>query len=909
NPVRAALVAKESLVELERFLTLFDESGGGPFQGIPAEKRGNIVSERERAGWLSTIEAELATRHKQATKKPLDDSYQGIRKSLGTEKVHPCLRQLSDALKKFDPKAWEVAWKQWEHVRSWQSRLTKYEQLLIRIGQVCPELEVILRENQGREEWKSHVLQLKKAWAWASARGWLHEVSDRNRYPDLMRTVHRLQDKKEAKIEEIAALRAWDAFFARLDDTTIQNLKAWTKAVDRLGKGTGKHAYKHRRTARDYLMACIPKIPAWIMPLHKLWDTVDAEPGLFDTIIIDEASQAGIDSLALLLLAKKIIVVGDDKQNSPEAVFVREDDIARLAREHLSEFHFREEFRPDASLFDHAERAFGNLISLREHFRCVPEIIRFSNDLCYTDSPLIPLRQAPPERLPPLQATYIDGGICEGDGQRIHNLAEAEAVVEAILKCLEDDAYEGKSMGVIALQGRAQAELVARKLSEGVDPKIISERKLRCGVPATFQGDERDVMFLSLVMAPNVHHRALTRLPDVRRFNVAMSRARDQIWLFHSMKLQDLSAMCLRRRLMNFFEHRRGGLEEGLAEDLKRLELEARKSPRHPGEQPEPYESWFEVDVALELLRRGYRIWPQYEVASKWIDIVVEGLEARLAVECDGDAWHGPEQYEKDMARQRQLERVGWTFVRVRESEFYANRTKAVEEIIRACDDLEIHPVSISEEPVKERAKDQPSDEISEFDEESLEDFVSSEKGPFTGYSPDLGFPDPRYASTSNVRAALRKIIEKDGPLTRASVYRLYEEGCPHVHRVGKAVRQSLNFALGAMLRGGEIVQENEFGSRSPMGIIIRTADTPRVRERPAGRRDLQEIPPSELLMILERFQEEIHSEDIDAGEALFRRILDHYGYSKLTLPRRQHLERLLRLSEAPEKPQRESED
>jgi hypothetical protein len=53
------------------------------------------------------------------------------------------------------------------------------------------------------------------------------------------------------------------------------------------------------------------------MPLHRLWDTVDAQPGMFDTVIVDEASQAGIDSLVLLLLAKRVVVVGDDKQNSP----------------------------------------------------------------------------------------------------------------------------------------------------------------------------------------------------------------------------------------------------------------------------------------------------------------------------------------------------------------------------------------------------------------------------------------------------------------------------------------------------------------------------------------------------------------------------------------------------------------
>ncbi len=481
-----------------------------------------------------------------------------------------------------------------------------------------------------------------------------------------------------------------------------QHLIAWTKAVARIGKGTGKYAYRHRRTARQYLVACIPKIPAWIMPLHKVWETTDPKPGMFDTVIVDEASQAGIEALALLLLAKRIVVVGDDKQNSPEAVGVLEDDIARLARNHLGEFRFREEFRPDTSLYDHALRAFGNVISLREHFRCVPEIIRFSNDLCYTDAPLIPLRQAPPKRLPPLKAEFVEHGACEGDGQRILNRAEAEAIVEKICQCLDDEAYEGKTMGVIVLQGHAQAELIEKRLAEVLEPRVREERKLRCGVPATFQGDQRNVIFLSLVVAPNHHFRALTELEAQRRFNVAMSRARDQVWLFHSVQQHDLSREDLRWRLLHFFHSQGRAALEGLYEELDRLEHEARRRGRQLGEQPDPYESWFEVDVALELLRRKYQLRPQFEVAGYRIDLVVEGLANRLAVECDGEAWHGPEQFERDMARQRQLERAGWTFMRVRESEFYAGRESAVRRIVQACEELGIRPMGEEEWGVDE---------------------------------------------------------------------------------------------------------------------------------------------------------------------------------------------------------------
>src|SRR5690606_13193060 len=309
--------------------------------------------------------------------------------------------------------------------------------------------------------------------------------------------------------------------------------------------------------------------------------------------------------------------------------------------------------------------------------------------------------QAPPERLPPLRSLFVAEGACEGNGQRIQNRAEAGAIVETIVKLVDDEAFEGKTIGVIALQGHAQAQRIEALLAQRLDPKVIEERRLRCGEPATFQGDQRDVIFLSLVIAPNVNYRALTSLPDQRRLNVAMSRARDQVWLFHSVRPHDLGPDDLRRRLVSFFESPQNAAVEALFEDLDRLEREAR-GPRRLGTQPDPYESWFEVDVALELLRRKLRVRPQVEVAGRRIDLVVEGLDARIAVECDGDEWHGPEQYERDMARQRQLERAGWTFARVRESDFYADRQLAVSAVVEACDELGIHPVDFVDEPQRE---------------------------------------------------------------------------------------------------------------------------------------------------------------------------------------------------------------
>jgi len=597
------------------------------------------------------------------------------------------------------------------------------------------------------------------------------------------------------------------------------------------------------------------------MPLHKLWDSVDAVPGLFDTVIVDEASQAGVDALVLLLLAKRIVVVGDEKQNSPEAVGVLEDDIARLARDHLSGFRFSDEFRPDTSLFDHSERTFGSHVTLREHFRCVPEIIRFSNDLCYRDAPLIPLRQAPPERLPPLRTSFVSEGACEGEGQRIRNRAEAEALVETIVNVANDVAYEGKTLGVIVLQGHAQAQLIEALLAQRLDPEVIAERRLRCGEPATFQGDQRDVIFLSLVVAPNQSYRALTRLPDQRRFNVAMSRARDQVWLFHSVSLHDLAPDDLRRRLVSFFESPQHASLDAIFEDRDRLEREVRGT-RRPGTQPEPYDSWFEVDVALELLRRGYRVRPQVEVAGRRIDLVVEGLDARIGVECDGDEWHGAERYEQDMARQRQLERAGWTFVRLRESDFYTDRKGAVAAVAYVCENLGIRPVGFGEEPQAKSLTEPGSDLCSSsltggrglLSVEDQEESAAEACVPYSVLGPLAerfsGSSDPRKAAAARVREVLRQIIERDGPLTRSSVYQLYLSACPGLQRAGRTVPQSLNRVLEEMLRAGEIevVQPDQIGNGSPETQLVGLPGAAAARARPVGGVDPQEAARPDLV-------------------------------------------------------------
>ena len=229
--------------------------------------------------------------------------------------------------------------------------------------------------------------------------------------------------------------------------------------------------------------------------------------------------------------AKKLIVVGDDKQTAPLHVGVNRDDVLRLRQLHLKGIPHADAFDLEGSFFSQAALRFPGRVRLREHFRCVPEIIQFSNKLSYSTEPLTPLRQFGADRLVPCKTTHVAEGYRTGRSPNIVNEPEARALVHQIAECLEDPAYDGKSFGVIGLMGRAQATLISNLLMQEVGADEIEQRKLLCGSPYDFQGDERDVMFLSMVDAPEDGRTCrMVRDPETqRRFNVAASRAKDQL--------------------------------------------------------------------------------------------------------------------------------------------------------------------------------------------------------------------------------------------------------------------------------------------------------------------------------------------------------------------------------------------
>ncbi len=850
-----------------------------------------------------------------------------VRRQAGQMEVAAAIAKVIQALVEEDADALEIAGKMVDDELAFRDRHQHYVQFLSAVGQVSVILETAISDAEGTADWADHFSVFESGWRHQSASLWLALVLSEDNIDATERAARDERLHAQDLLKELTAERAWALSLERIDDGRRASLVAWVQAVKSIPQ-RGLSVFRKRAIARRYLANCLDCMPAWVVSLGRLYETVDARPGIFDVAIIDEASQCWLDSLILFYLAKQVIVVGDDKQISPTVVGVADGQVSQLADAFLSDFQFRGSFTIDSSLFDHAQRYLSAGVPLREHFRCVPEIIRFSNELFYVGNPLIPLRQVGKDRLEPLKTTYLQEGLRRGDVNEL----EARAIVDAITKCNEDPAYDDADFGVICLQGDAQASRIEHLLLESLGPGVFGQRRLRCGNPHAFQGDERDVMFLSMVAAPNANNATLTTQMYQQRFNVAMSRARDQAWLFHSIQEDELGSNCLRRRVLEFFRQPSDLTIHGSSVDMPTLQVAANRPNRSTGRPPKPFDSWFEVDVALALAARGYQLSAQVAVGERLIDLVIEGRDGvRLAVECDGDAWHGPEQYDRDRFRQLRLERAGWRFSRVRECVFYADEQQAIGEVIAACEELELVPrgaVQRSErsQVPTDSAADLAEGRAVEPDDARLEEptelidpeegglasqlggepvppdgrpadlFSDERSGPFTGYGAKH-YPDPRSAPMANVRQAVLDIVAADGPLPKESIYGLYRDGCPRVERAGKSLVKAVNKALYDLERAGSIVSLDEGGRRDTGEIVVRHVDQRPVDVRAAGGRSLEDIPLSELAEVFGSISGGTKPETELERMQLFRGVARHYGIRRFTTQAAKRMARAARLA------------
>ena len=294
------------------------------------------------------------------------------------------------------------------------------------------------------------------------------------------------------------------------------------------------------------------------------------------------------------------------------------------------------------------------------------------------DGRIKPLRDASRVHLRPHTIAHrVSGSRRDGKINRQEALTVASLVAAAIEQpeYKKNDAGQPLSFGVVSLVGDEQAVEIDNLIRAHVSPDRYELHRVLCGNAAQFQGDERDVVFISLV--DTAQHGALSLRDQElfkQRFNVAASRARDQMWIVHSLSPNnDLKPDDLRRQLI---EH-----TEDPALLMRALEEKEKRA-----------QSGFEREVMKRLASAGYRVTPHWRIGTFRIDLVVEGGGKRLAIECDGDRYYPLEKLSEDMDRQSILERMGWVFTRVRSSDFLRNPARAMKSIFEKLQMMEIPP-------------------------------------------------------------------------------------------------------------------------------------------------------------------------------------------------------------------------
>jgi len=471
----------------------------------------------------------------------------------------------------------------------------------------------------------------------------------------------------------------------KLRELALQNLQA--KLLGNLH--TIVHNYDKRVELRNFIkslrtanirekLALLKKVdtktllnafPCWASTTYHLSQILPIEPGMFDLVIFDEASQCDLASaLPALYRANRVLVVGDPKQLTHVVFLGRQAEYSAFAKNNVPpEMQANYRFSTQ-SLFDVAENTVpqANYFMLDEHFRSDPHIIGFSNKMFYKGNIRIMTHRP---KLNEGEGTAIQ--IEYTEGKRTNGAAnpkEIERIFSHVRQIISTSSDEKPTTIGILSPFRDQVNAITKELPNYINLTEVERHRIVVGTAHSLQGDEKDVIILSLSLDPKFHHGTLRFLETPNVFNVSITRAKKKLIVVSSVKSEDLPNGLLKEFLL----HANKATNDLIPRDV--------------------FESKFEEQVARALECAGLKIWPQYEAAGFSIDLAVSDGKSWIAVECDGPTHFDMKQGQNfnDVWRQGILERAGWKFVRISYRDWERDSDGQIKEVIGKLNSLSI---------------------------------------------------------------------------------------------------------------------------------------------------------------------------------------------------------------------------
>jgi hypothetical protein len=281
------------------------------------------------------------------------------------------------------------------------------------------------------------------------------------------------------------------------------------------------------------------------------------------------------------------------------------------------------------------------------------------------------------------------------------NEVEADKIVEMIQEYmrLPENEIKPRSIGVISLIGDEQSRLIRGRLLDAVGPERIAQHGILIGDPPSFQGAERDIIFLSMVCSRGSVP-SQSQLMHFQRCNVAMSRARDRCVLVRSIDLVDIPSMDdMKVPIIEFFMKANDTNGRGVSKNAESV-----RKRRTNGTQ-----------ILKQLLeQRGYSINNMGIVWKNGICIEHPNSETRAAllVDCDEDS---DQEWQSSYNQQKAIERVGWKCFRVDTLTLFVNCGSVLKDVTRFLASVGIEEATKNEEyPQPDEEEMGPTERVSE---------------------------------------------------------------------------------------------------------------------------------------------------------------------------------------------------
>ncbi|MFZ5697796.1 MAG: DUF3320 domain-containing protein [Pseudomonadota bacterium] len=628
---------------------------------------------------------------------------------------------------------------------------------------------------QSLEQGNTPVERAAEYFDFSYADWWLGKVS--GRYPVLsqFRSVEHERKIKEfrdadARFAELTKLHVQATLSSRVPGSAMPPPGTPLAYLKRELQKRARHSPVRRLLSE--LSGVLPRItPCLLMSPLSVAQYLDASGAKFDLVIFDEASQIPTwDAIGAIARGKQVIVVGDPKQLPPTNFFnASENDDGAVT--------------DDSEMVDDLESILDECIgaglptrSLKWHYRSRREsLIAFSN-FRYYGSKLITF---PSPETPDLGITYhhVPGHYARAGART--NRQEAEAVVKFIRQHFSIGSTPPKSLGVVTFsqpQQKLIEDLVdaARRNDKELDRNIAAQTSEPLFVKnlENVQGDERDIILFSICYGPDETGRMamifgpLNRDGGHRRLNVAITRAKEEVHIFATLKPEQL----------DLSRSKAAGVS-----DLKLYLEYAQRGPVALLAQASPTgglpESPFEVEVLRFLQEKGWQVHPQVGCSSYRIDLGVVDPRASgrylMAVECDGASYHSAATArDRDKLRQAVLEQLGWKVHRIWSTEWWTSPAREKNRVIEALEKAQ------SEEPntLFAHAPIDPlvAPPINEVEQSTPAPMVTAlSKALMYSESPNLRGNREAFLAPSEapaVRQMVEQIIHHEGPVSDALI-------------------------------------------------------------------------------------------------------------------------------------------